>query len=506
MPSVSPAVEEHVDNWRLLVLKGDVTQGKVYATVQNKTSLHVVTLEFLKREGWEDKHYENVVINYFEQVDHYERSGRSFGPQTALRKSLEDGVQNAFGSDPRWKIPEESVFHIVKQHPEEPLNVAFGWEAEAVNYVKEYMTFISSLQPVERLLGSTQAALSSHTIDGGVVPVADIIFLDSFSSFRGGAMRVATKADHTMLVYKGVHFSDILAFNQNAFRCHINGIFREIEMLCKILSPHPNIMPPPLAFATIKGRLDDNDGNPTSGGAVPSLVCGALYPLYKKGSLADAIKVAVSKNVPIPLATRAKWCYQLASALHHVHFVDNAWHQDLKTANILIDDNDNLVLIDWEQCGANTFALAPEANGSFDLDLAGMSNYAAADDRPVLYIPYDGPERRNNFIGAPAWVVFPDWKQQCPRAVELAEVWSLGTMMWQILEQVALEHSADIEREYEGILNGVCWAEKSAGVPPAWKDVVGRCRTVDPNSRLRMRDLVEFWKSEAEKLAVQRDG
>ncbi|KAF2817816.1 kinase-like protein [Mytilinidion resinicola] len=304
-------------------------------------------------------------------------------------------------------------------------------------------------------------------------------------------MKVLTKrAPDTLMVYKGLSFSDYMAFDPPTYNNHLAGIYRELEMLCTVLSPHANIMPPPIAFATFQ---QDRSGEP--------LICGSLYPYYPKLSLAAAIGEAVEFEVQIPLHYKAKWCFQLASALHHAHTVDGTWHQDLKTANMLLDNDANVVLIDWEQCGANSFVLAPEANGDYDLTLADMAASALkGDDAPVLYTRYAGPQRRNNYIGAPGWIVFPEWKKQCPKAVELAEVWSLGSVMWQLLEQVALEHLHDIVDVYEeGIKDGVVWTTMTEDIPESWKEVVGACRRKEPDERMRMKDVVGFWRGEAER-------
>ncbi len=42
---------------------------------------------------------------------------------------------------------------------------------------------------------------------------------------------------------------------------------------------------------------------------------------------------------------------------------------DLKPSNILLDNEENAVLIDWEQCGASPFFMAPEADGSWDVEI-----------------------------------------------------------------------------------------------------------------------------------------
>ena len=41
---------------------------------------------------------------------------------------------------------------------------------------------------------------------------------------------------------------------------------------------------------------------------------------------------------------------------------------DPKPNNILLDNDGNAILIDWKQCGASPFFLAPEADDSWDAE------------------------------------------------------------------------------------------------------------------------------------------
>lgn len=103
---------------------------------------------------------------------------------------------------------------------------------------------------------------------------------------------------------------------------------------------------------------------------------------------------------------------------------------DVKPNNILIDSNDNLVVIDWEQEDAWASSIAPEADGSFDV--------RQQDDGVLVYTKCTGPPRQNsNAMGGRLWNewnVFPLWQKECPLALELAEVFSLGRAMWALFE------------------------------------------------------------------------
>ncbi|KAL2043659.1 hypothetical protein N7G274_003966 [Stereocaulon virgatum] len=93
---------------------------------------------------------------------------------------------------------------------------------------------------------------------------------------------------------------------------------------------------------------------------------------------------------------------------------------------MLLDSNENLILIDWEQSGAPKCTVAPEADGSWDVK-------ADPESGKLMYTRYQGPTRKNHKFGWPEWNVFPIWREECPRALEAAEVSSVGRTMWMLL-------------------------------------------------------------------------
>jgi hypothetical protein len=111
-----------------------------------------------------------------------------------------------------------------------------------------------------------------------------------------------------------------------------------------------------------------------------------------------------------------------------------------QTSQFRPEFSERLVLIDWEQSGAALYTLAPEADGSWDVKEArtGSSYRGGADSArlKLVYEKYCGPDRENLAWGRPKWNVFPRWRDLYPRALEAAEVFSLGRTMWMLLEQV----------------------------------------------------------------------
>ena len=165
---------------------------------------------------------------------------------------------------------------------------------------------------------------------------------------------------------------------------------------------------------------------------------------------------------------------------------------DIKPANFVLDSNQNLILIDWEQSGAPLYTLAPEANGSWDVKEAKVESSSSdgADSAvsKLVYERYAGHYRENLAWGRPKWNVYPFWSEFYPRALEAAEVFSLGRTMWMLLQQVAQSEVEDLDEVV------VYWSEDARDIPDDWKAVVDRCLDPDPNKRIGLMDLLNFWE------------
>lgn len=70
----------------------------------------------------------------------------------------------------------------------------------------------------------------------------------------------------------------------------------------------------------------------------------------------------------LPLRQLALWCYQRTAALGHAHPSAHTFHTDIKPGNMLIADDDGLVLIDWESFDGPPTTLAPEADGTWNVE------------------------------------------------------------------------------------------------------------------------------------------
>ncbi|KAK4203555.1 hypothetical protein QBC40DRAFT_274512 [Triangularia verruculosa] len=310
----------------------------------------------------------------------------------------------------------------------------------------------------EEDLGKTLSALKT------TYTIVDFTNLARFEQLGGKGcatgVRPRDEPHKGLFVFKGMDFRTFLAHTDDEdggdgtirylIRC-----WQHADKLLLRIPPHPNIMPPPTTFVTI--RFGNN----------PPVVCGSLQPFYPGGDVSERLRESKRKGERLPLDLKAHWCANMAAAIAHVHRIAHTYHMDIKPGNFIIDRNSDLVLCDWEQSDAPPTTLAPEADGTWDVAVVGgdggeaggensedskKDNPAPSDQavsRPrLVYTKYQGLPRRNaeEEVGDASWHkwnVFPIWNAECPLALELAEVFSLGRSMWMLLRQPAIAARRD---------------------------------------------------------------
>ncbi|KAI9723535.1 MAG: hypothetical protein M1828_004131 [Chrysothrix sp. TS-e1954] len=296
--------------------------------------------------------------------------------------------------------------------------------------------------------------------------------------------------------YKSLSFFDFLLtypYSEEKF----NNFYQELHVL-NALPHHANIMAPSRALVTMS--LDGLNKAPSDGDS--RLVCGTLYRYPGRQSLQQLLDKSTSNSKRLPLGSKAKWAYQMSSAMATVH-ASNQYHMDLRPANILLNEEQDAVLMKWEQSDTSEHFVAPEAEGDWDVELtsADGASCLVANSGMLAYKYHPRPvlaERRR----WPSANVFPIWQKACPLALEAAEMYSLGKTLWSIFEQADEKccqvHSSILE---PGSLR---WDAKSADIPDSWKQFVNVCVSYDANERGRFADAATFWEHELETLG-QRD-
>ncbi|CAI0652908.1 unnamed protein product [Colletotrichum noveboracense] len=322
------------------------------------------------------------------------------------------------------------------------------------------------------------------------VEFASIVRYDQLGG-RGCATRIRRmdKSSKDFMVFKGIDFRTFLTYaddeGDKTIRHMIHGWHRSNNLLRNI-PKHPNVLPAPSKLVTY--------------GSQGGVVCGTLQPFYVGGDLGSRIENSNALRSRIPLATKVRWCTDMAAAVAHTHRQAKTYHMDIKPGNFLIDQDGNLVLGDWEQTDAPTTTIAPEADGTWDVEMEEEGGGPAGNgwNRPRLqYTKYEGPPRRNteeDVLGDypwNTWNVFPGWSAEHPLALELAEVFSLGRAMWMLLRQPdmdfdEIEHPSQLKTSWEG----------AEDIPRAWMGMTDRCMAKDPNERPDVMEVLGFWQAE----------
>lgn len=298
---------------------------------------------------------------------------------------------------------------------------------------------------------------------------------------RGCSTLVHTMSDpKSQFVFKGIDFRTFLSLYESGhIQEEVKVYYRSVELVNN-MPPHPNIMAPARSLVTICKPGDDRP-----------VVCGTLHAFLPNGDLGSHIEENNDSGKRISLSRKALWCYEMAAAIAHTHFVAHTYHMDVKPGNFLLDADLHLVLIDWEQSDAPVTTAAPEIDGTWDVEEIPAEGQTTT----LRYTKYTGPERRNmpetmpGNSGWNVWNVFPVWNKQCPKALELAEVFSLGRCMWMLLRQPDINAFEDITSTEEVVED---WGS-SEDIPAHWKHVVQDCLKHSPNERIGLRELLKFW-------------
>jgi len=80
-----------------------------------------------------------------------------------------------------------------------------------------------------------------------------------------------------------------------------------------------------------------------------------------------------------------------------------------------------------------------------------------------------------------------------PRAVEGADIFSLGSTTFLLLEEIGLERTPGLGN-YSRTQRR--WTGKSADIPQEWKDNVSACMVQDANDRLTLANVQAFWETQ----------
>ena len=381
-------------------------------------------------------------------------------------RGLIQAVWDVCGTHPAITLPDAAV------QINEDANGKAHWR---IRHESLYNDYVGSLRPAGSLAGSDAAE--------ALVDNASLVRMDRLGG-RGTATLVHESGNlESSYVFKGIEYIDFLTLSES-FAPRRDMFYHEVRAL-QSLPEHPNILPAPEKFVTVRkiGGRDDCE-----------FICGMLLPFLGDGrTLDDEVKESNIFGTPLALQKKALWCCEMTAAVAHTHLVAHTFHMDIKPTNLVVNNSHSLVLVDWEQHRAPKCTIAPEADGTWDVKEGrfdpSSSNGPAL---PLSYQKHTGSLEEQNPWNWPTRNVFPIWNKTNPRAVEAAEVFSLGRTMWLLLEQYEQD-----DWDFANATNRpILWDHEPDKTPQSWKDIVNRCTDVDPNKRPRLQQLVEFWKAE----------
>ncbi|KAE9577236.1 hypothetical protein CGMCC3_g6708 [Colletotrichum fructicola] len=389
-------------------------------------------------------------------------ASKSFKDSAAMREALWNAVRDVWSACSTDKrISQPDVVFAVDHHDDASSSSDVRWNAYSHPLFQRYISYLRDSE-----IGKTTLLPNDEQVE-----FASIVRYDQLGG-RVCATRIRRmdKSSKDFMVFKGIDFRTFLTSNN----------------LLRNMPKHPNVLSAPSKLVTY--------------GSQGGVVCGTLQPFYVGGDLGSRIENSNALRSRIPLATKVRWCTDMAAAVAHTHRQAKTYHMDIKPGNFLIDQDGNLVLGDWEQTDAPTTTIAPEADGTWDVEMEEEGGGPAGNgwNRPRLqYTKYEGPPRRNteeDVLGDypwNTWNVFPGWSAEHPLALELAEVFSLGRAMWMLLRQPdmdfdEIEHPSQLKTSWEG----------AEDIPRAWMGMTYRCMAKDPNERPDVMEVLGFWQAE----------
>ncbi|KAL6689959.1 putative serine/threonine protein kinase, variant 1 [Trichoderma pleuroticola] len=382
---------------------------------------------------------------------------KTFSDRESMRQGIYDLISHVWplcASNPSIRLP-DVIVHIQQDDD--------GQTTFRISHESAFREYLASLLPVS----SIKDALipQARTTKLHYIPLESLQFSDLLGG-RGGTTvtHLKDQKDGESYVYKGLSFRLFLE-GDAVYTSERDTFYRELGVVYSLPS-HPNVLRAPPLLVTTGPPQSANHGIAEK----DCLVCGTLYPFLERQSLQEVISRSNENHSTLPLTAKAKWACQIASAMATVHS-SGQYHMDLKPSNMLLNNEDDVIIIDWEQCGASPFFLAPEADGSWDVEVVINAEPAEVKER------------------MPRQNVFQLWQLECPRALEAAEVYSVGCSLWVMFEQSEDKWTYD-RRQPEA--KEIVWTETSESVPEAWKDFVSRCMSLDANKRPTFEQGEEF--------------
>ncbi|KAJ8108107.1 hypothetical protein ONZ43_g6527 [Nemania bipapillata] len=259
------------------------------------------------------------------------------------------------------------------------------------------------------------------------------------------------------------------------FKALVGGIkylYHELKTLCSV-EPHANIISRPIHLIS----------KACSFGGKHAIV-GFTTFYHRHGSVRDILPQLRIRD-RLQRESQIKWCIQVTQALEHLRTRSSIYYPDLRLDNIVMSENFDIVMVDFEQRGVWCEFAAPEVNAIEYMRLVAVDDRMPSEVTSKyleimrgLVPDYD--RLQDDQYTNPEDGYNASWIALSPEEQELAEVYMLGRLMWCIFEGVSGPQKAAVWQSYRWESN-LEFPEYDR-TPPAMRELIDRCtRGTRPN-------------------------
>ncbi|KAI1493145.1 hypothetical protein F5X96DRAFT_677279 [Biscogniauxia mediterranea] len=240
-------------------------------------------------------------------------------------------------------------------------------------------------------------------------------------------------------------------------------LYHELRTLCT-LQPHPNIIARPIHIV----QKTCNFGGKRA-------IAGFTTFYHPKGSLRDLLP-RLRIHGQLQLSDQLKWSTQVTMALEHLQTREATYYPDLRLDNIVLSEQSDIIMIDFEQRGVWCEFAPPEVNAIEFMRLIATDERMPVREKYLRRLEgllpsfealqgnlYMNPEEGYNV----SWIALSSAEQ------EAAEVYMLGRLLWCIFEGVSGPQKAAVWQSYRWE-SDLEFPEYSR-TPRIMRDLIDRC-------------------------------
>ncbi|KAL2075042.1 hypothetical protein VTL71DRAFT_8822 [Oculimacula yallundae] len=270
---------------------------------------------------------------------------------------------------------------------------------------------IARTHDLERqLLPLSSLKFGSHFPTPDTLDISQLTLIRQFQD-SAALVRVSKSPDDDVVVFKTLS-------DEPKYLNH------EMDILLS-MPKHENIISRPSQIVTKRCKF---------GGKIA--VVGFTIQYHAQGSLRDILPFRRLHGA-LKLQDKIKWATQVISALQHIKSKGPGWYCDLRLDNILLSDDDDVILIDFEQRGVLPAFASPLDNylqyvnilvNDSSLDTTTRKEFKDLYDKHIR--PFV-PKRKDQHQGCVPWLCMSSLER------EASELYMLGRLLWCIFEGVS---------------------------------------------------------------------